>query len=285
MTVALPECPRIRRLAAADLAACGTLAVDRGWPPEQNKWRLLLAMSEAYGVDDPAGGLAASIVLTRYGRRLASVGMMLVASRHGRRGLGRLLLTHVLERAGQAVVYLAATSYSRQLCQDLGFRVIDTVDRHAGPFVAPRGAPVRVRVRSASGCDLAPLAALDLRVFGADRRPALTRLFGFAEQVLIAEDDGGSLAGFAGAWRNEDDLVVGPLVAAGLPAARALIATAGSAADGPVRVDIRGCHPGLASWVTSRGLIPCGHATLMVRGGDLPGERGRVYAPLSGATG
>jgi GNAT superfamily N-acetyltransferase len=285
MTASLPECPRIRRLAAADLAACGTLAVDRGWPPEQNKWRLLLAISEAYGIDDPAGGLAASIVLTRYGRRLACVGMMLVASRHGRRGLGRLLLTHVLERAGQAVVYLAATSYSRQLCQDLGFRVIDTVDRHAGPFVAQAGAGDRVRVRPASGRDLASLAALDHQVFGADRQEVLNRLPGFAEQVLVAQDDDGSLAGFAGAWRNEDDLVVGPLVASGLPAARALIATAGLAAGGPVRVDIRGCHRELARWATGRGLIPCGHATVMVRGGALPGRRDQVYAPLSGATG
>jgi hypothetical protein len=87
MTVSFPEGPQIRGLRAADLAACGRLAADRGWPREQNKWRLLLAISEAYGVDDPAGELAASIVLTRYGERLASVGMMLVAARYGRQGL------------------------------------------------------------------------------------------------------------------------------------------------------------------------------------------------------
>jgi GNAT superfamily N-acetyltransferase len=285
MMASLPECPRIRRLAAADLAACGALAVDRGWPPEQNKWRLLLAIGEAYGIDDPGGGLAAAIVLTRYGRRLASVGSLLVASRYGRRGLGRRLLMHVLDRAGPAVVYLSASSYSSQLCQDLGFRVIDTVDRHAGPFAPPPGAAARGRVRFASGSDLPSLAALDLQVFGADRRPVLTRLFGFAERVLVAEDDNGSLAGFAGAWRNEADLVVGPLVAVDVAAARVLVTTAAKAADGPVRVDIRGCHGDLADWATGCGLIPCGHATVMVHGGDLPGRRDQVYAPLSGATG
>jgi len=25
------------------------LAADRGWPPEQNEWRLLFAVSEVYG--------------------------------------------------------------------------------------------------------------------------------------------------------------------------------------------------------------------------------------------
>ena len=285
MMVSLPDSVRIRRLHAADLAACGRLAVDRGWPPEQNKWRLLLAIGEAYGIDDPAGDLAAAIVLTRYGERLASVGMMLVAARYGRRGLGRRLLVHVLDRAGPAVVYLAASRYSRALCQDLGFRAIDTVDRHAGPFAAPPGARAIGRVRLASGSDLAALAAFDRQIFGADRRPVLNRLLGFSERVLIAEHDDGSLAGFAGAWRNEADLVVGPLVAADVAAARSLITTGALAADGPVRVDIRGCHADLANWATGRGLIRCGHATLMVRGGDLPGRRGQVYAPLAGATG
>jgi ribosomal protein S18 acetylase RimI-like enzyme len=113
----------IRRLSAADLAACVELAADRGWPPELNKLRLLFAVGEAYGIDDPAGGLAAMVVLTRYGRQLAAVGTMVVASRFGRRGLGRRLTSYLLEQAGPAVVYLAAntSSYGRPLFQSLGY--------------------------------------------------------------------------------------------------------------------------------------------------------------------
>ncbi len=44
----------VRRLGPADLAGCVRLAADRGWPPEQNKWRLMFAVSEVYGVDEPA---------------------------------------------------------------------------------------------------------------------------------------------------------------------------------------------------------------------------------------
>ena len=71
----------VRRLGPADLPACIALAADRGWPPEENKWGLMFAVSEAYGVDDPAGGLAGTVVLTRHGTGLAAVGMMMVASR------------------------------------------------------------------------------------------------------------------------------------------------------------------------------------------------------------
>ena len=80
--------------------------------------------------------------------------MMLVASRFGGAGLGRRVLAHVLELADPAVVYLAATSYSRALCEDLGFRAIDTVDRHAGQFVPERRAEPLSRVRPMANCDL-----------------------------------------------------------------------------------------------------------------------------------
>src|ERR1700728_543407 len=126
----------IRRLSAADMAACVELAADRGWPPERNKLRLLFAVGEAYGIDDPAGGLAAMVVLTSYGRQLAVVGTMVVASPFGRRGLGRRLTSHLLDQAGPAVVYLGANSrsYSRPLFQSMAFQSIDTVTRHAGRF-------------------------------------------------------------------------------------------------------------------------------------------------------
>jgi GNAT superfamily N-acetyltransferase len=283
---AAPGLP-IRRLSAADLAACVELAADRGWPPERNKWRLLFAVGEAYGVDDPAGGLAAMAVLTRYGRQLAAVGTMVVASRFGRRGLGRRLMSYLLEQAGPAVVYLAANSksYGRPLYQSLGFESIDTVTRHAGRFAPWPHAALPGSLRPASTSDREPMAALDRKVFGADRRQVLTRLFGFAERVLVAEDGRGGLAGFAAAWRNEDDLVIGPLVATDPAVARKLITAVAAKEDGSVRVDIRGSHLGLANWAAARGLVPCGSATLMVHGGTLPGQRDKLFAPVSGATG
>jgi hypothetical protein len=278
-----PGGPPVRRLGRADVPACVELAADRGWPPERNKWRLLLAVGEAYGIEDPAGGLAAMAVLTRYGERLAAVGMTVVASRFARRGLGRRLVADLLRRAGPAVVHLAARSDGRPLFQALGFCAAGTVTRHSGRFVP--GPPARPgRVRAAAAPDLEPMAALDRPVFGADRRPMLTELFGFAERVLIAEDGRGRPAGFAAAWRNEQDLVVGPLVAADAGVAGALITAVAAAEPGSVRVDIYGRHPGLAGWAAARGLAPRRSATVMVRGGLLPGDRDKLFAPVSGPT-
>src|ERR1700689_4180670 len=115
--------PPIRRLGPADLKRCVALSLDRGWSPERAKWSLLLAASEVFGVDAPDGrGLAGAVVLTRWGPDLASVGMMLVAARYGRRGLGRALMEHLLAAAGEgAVLTLFATDIGRPLDQKPGF--------------------------------------------------------------------------------------------------------------------------------------------------------------------
>jgi GNAT superfamily N-acetyltransferase len=118
--------PPIRRLGPADLKRCVALSLDRGWSPERAKWSLLLAASEVFGVDAPDGrGLAGAVVLTRWGPDLASVGMMLVAARYGRRGLGRALMEHLLAAAGEgAVVTLFATDMGRPLYERLGFEPV-----------------------------------------------------------------------------------------------------------------------------------------------------------------
>src|SRR5580693_4265550 len=127
----------VRRLNSADLPACVELGQDRGWPPEENKWRLLFAVGRVYGIDDPQGaGLAGMVVLTTYGSMLAAVGMMVVAQRYGRRGLGRRLMQHVIAEAGQSVLYLTATALGRPLYAQLGFRALDTMTQHTGLFAA-----------------------------------------------------------------------------------------------------------------------------------------------------
>lgn len=124
--------PSVRRLEPGDLGRCVALSVDRGWLPEEAKWSLLLTASDTFGVDAPDGqGLAGAVVLTRWGPDLASVGMMLVAARYGRRGLGRTLMEHLLAEADEATVTLFATEPGRPLYEKLGFVPV----RRNVPFV------------------------------------------------------------------------------------------------------------------------------------------------------
>jgi GNAT superfamily N-acetyltransferase len=268
----------ISRLTADDLQACLELAADRGWRADPRKWTLLLERSEVYGIRDPAGGLAGTVALTRYGRRLAVVGMMLVASRHERRGLGRRLMVHSLERAGAATVCLYATAFGRPLYERLGFRTVGEVTTVAGRFGGGPAGGSRAAVPGDGGA----LLALDARALGAHRGHLFAAYLGLAEQVRVVES-GGELRGYVVAAPTLGEVVLGPLVADGVETARTLIADVASAIDGPVRLDL---DDRLLAWAVEHGLEPRDGAALMVRGDRrLPGERERLMAPMTLAYG
>lgn len=265
-----------RRLTLADLDDCGRLAKDRGWLPEPHKWALLFEVGEVYGVDAPDGdGLASTTVLTRYGADHAVISMVLTASRYGRRGLARGLMEHVLARAGDRVVSLHATENGRPLYETLGFRTVGRVAKRTGVF---RGEPSG-RTRAATEADLGEIVALDAELFGTDRSALLRRMFAFGEQVRIAE------GGFGHCWRNDDNVVVGPVVAREEETARALIADLALHVGGEVRLDLDLAKDDLVRWAAAHGIGSPWEVSLMVRGGEPPGDRSRQYLPFMQALG
>ncbi|HEX4815859.1 MAG TPA: GNAT family N-acetyltransferase [Nonomuraea sp.] len=265
-----------RRLTPDDLDDCARLAKDRDWPPERHKWRLLFEVGEPYGIDAPDGdGLAATNILTCYGGDHAVISMVLTAARFGRRGLGRRLMDHVLERAGSRAVSLYATDHGRPLYERLGFRAVGTAAKHTGVFAGePSG-----RTRPATLDDLGAILALDAEVFGADRSALLRRMFTFGEQVRVAD------GGFGHCWRNDDNAVIGPVVARDEETARALIGDLALHAGGEVRMDFDLAHASMIRWAGAHGVANPWQVTRMVRGGGLPGDPARQFLPFMQALG
>ncbi|MFB4275271.1 GNAT family N-acetyltransferase [Nonomuraea sp. MTCD27] len=266
----------VRRLTLDDLDDCSRLAKDRGWLPERHKWRLLFEIGEVYGMDAPDGdGLAATNILTRYGDDHAVISMVLTASRFGRQGLARRLMEHVLEQAGGRTVSLYATEHGRPLYERLGFRVVGRAAKHTGVF---KGEPSG-RTRPATEADLGRILELDAELFGTDRSAALRRMFGFGEQVRIAE------GGFGQCWRNDDNTVIGPVVARDEETARALIGDLALHAGGEVRMDLDLAKAGLVGWAGEHGIGSPWEVSMMVRGGELPGDRSCQFLPYMQALG
>ena len=271
----------IQRLGPADLADCLDLADDRGWLPEPDKWQLLFEVGEVFGIPDPAGGLAGAVALTRYGPDLAAIGMMLVAERHGRQGLGRALMTHVLGQAGDVVTCLFATKFGRPLYERLGFRPVHVSDRYIGPFT-PGPAGDAVPVRPATPADLPAIAALDRQAFGADRGAILARLPGLAERVLVAPGPASrAIRGFAASCVLNGLLMPGPVIADDLDVATALLTALASGSQWPLRIEAASTQPGLARWAAAHGLTARSQSTFMTHGGDLPGRPGQVFGPFN----
>ena len=301
--------PPVRRLGPDDLRHCVRLSVDRGWLPERAKWSLLLEVSEVFGIDAPGGGdgtdgagsgdgaLAGAVVLTRYGADLASVGMMLVAARYGRLGLGRALMEHLLAEAGDATVTLFATDLGKPLYDKLGFRTIRRSAAFTGPFRADpfRTGPFlaepavsaatadnsKMRTRPAAAADMASIIDVDKAAFGADRSRLLRRLPAFAGQLLVLET-GRSIVGFAAAWQNHTSTVIGPVVAPDGAAARRLIGDLAAGIRGQVRLDLNPDRPELPPWAVRHGLQPAGLNAVMAYGDrPPPGDPARLFTPIS----
>jgi GNAT superfamily N-acetyltransferase len=284
MSTPLSELP-IRRLTTDDLVSCADLSEDRGWPREDHKWGLLLTAGMGYGIDDPAGkGLVAACVLTSYGPGLAAIGMVLVAERFARQGIGRRLMKHVLTEAGETPLTLHATPNGRPLYEELGFVTTGRAEMVRGRFTATDAA-VTVPTRPATAEDMAALVRLDAEVFGVDRTHMITRLPAFADQLRVAEQDG-VLTGYAAAWPNMATHVVGPLIAKDTETAKALITSLAANTDRPLRTDIDVRHEDLLTWVKSQGLEPVAFNAVMTYAiPALPGDWTRRFAPLTVAAG
>ncbi|MEV5946049.1 GNAT family N-acetyltransferase [Streptomyces sp. NPDC051993] len=280
----LAELP-IRRLTADDRIACADLSEDRSWPREEHKWGFLLVAGTGYGIDAPDGkGLATACVVTSYGPGLAAIGMVLVAERYARQGVGRRLMQHVLRETKGTPLTLHATPYGRPLYEELGFETTGRAEMVTGHF-RPSGPAPTVATRPATAEDLPRILRLDTEVFGQDRTHVITRLPAFADQLRVAEDSAG-LTGFAAAWPNMNTHVVGPLIARDTETAKALVASLAAGTDRPLRTDVDVRHEALLSWLKASGVESAGFNTVMTHGiPDLPGDWTRRFAPLTVAAG
>ncbi|MFG3347787.1 GNAT family N-acetyltransferase [Streptomyces sp. NPDC048018] len=275
----------IRRLTADDLQACADLSADRGWPREEHKWGLLLTAGMGLGIDDPSGrGLVTACVVMSYGPELGAIGMVLVAERYARQGVGRRLMRHVLDEAGETPLTLYATSNGQPLYEQLGFSQTGSSEMLKGRFTGTEPATAR-GVRPATAEDLQHVLRLDREIFGVDRTHLITRLPAFADHLRVAEQDG-EITGFGALWPNMDTHVVGPLIARDPATAQALVASLAAASGRPLRTDVDTRHTTLLTWLKANGLEQVATNAVMVRSlPDLPGDWTRRFAPLTVAAG
>ncbi len=259
----------IRTLAAADLPACSDLAESRSWPREPPKWTLLHQIGRVFGVPAPDGdGLAATAALVTFGP-VASISMVLVAPRYERQGLGRAITAHAVAAAGEAVVWLHASTSGRPLYESMGFVEDGGCQGHVGRFVDDGGP-------GAAPGALADVLPLDRAAHGVDRTVLLESL----GTPFVVE------GGFTFGTDLGHVTVLGPVVAETEDQAKALIRGAARTVPGEVRVDPDFRFPALTAWVRERGLAPGPPAPrLVLDGRPLPGDRTRRFAPFTRAVG
>lgn len=237
----------VAELTPAAMAGCLALSGEAGWNQSAEDWDLFFRHGTVFGIE-ASGRLATSGAVLPYpSGGFGWVSMVLVAAAMRGRGLGTRILhrcIEALEGAGLCPV-LDATPAGERIYRPLGFRTQFGLTRWRG-----RGggdAPSGTRALAGD----VPLA-LDVAVFGADRRALLTELRHRAPARAFALDD----RGFVLARPGRTALQIGPLVAESEADATRLLDAALAAAPGPVLLDLADRWTGLAAHLRARGFAP-----------------------------
>ena len=266
----------IRTLTADDLERCLDLAELVDWPREERKWRMLLGVGQAVGIERDGGALLAGGVVVLFKDALAVIGMMMVDPAQGRRGLGGRILEALLERANGIPAMLYATEEGRRLYERSGFETSDEVVTYDGRLSAIP--PLERSIWRVGVEALDDLGAYDSAIMGADRRSLLAPWLENNVKCVVAYGDEAAITGYAMVWKNEDLCHVGPVLADDDAIARALIAAGLEESHLSYRIDIPRGKPEIAQWVQDLGLSAGRMAPLMVRDGAYPdGHSAKLY--------
>jgi len=265
----------IRALGPADLPAALALSTGAGWNQVEADWRVFLEAGRLFGADAPGAGLIATAATLPLGRELGWISMMLVDATFRGRGVAKRLLERcLLDLAAQGLAPgLDATPAGLDVYAKFEFRATGTITRlvrEGSAVLAPSGPANRPAIRSATPADLDPMAALDQRAFGTERRALLARLLERSHGLAVVALDRGRHAGFALARDGRHAMQVGPVVASGPKIAVALLSHAIAHVQGPVCVDLVDGHEAVQDALAALGLLPQRKFTRMFYRRDKP---------------
>lgn len=277
---------RIRPMTADDLGDAHALCRAVQWPHRQEDWAFNL--SQGCGlVAERDGAVVGTGMCWLYGDAAATLGMVIVAAELQGMGIGKRLMTGLLDILEGRTVFLNATAAGLALYRSLGFEEIgSSIHQHQGaafsvPVIAPGPGE---RLRPIGRGDTAALVALDSAASGMDRTALITALLEDAEGLILDRD--GEPVGFALFRRFGRGHAIGPVVARTVDGAKALIAHWLASKHGMfIRIDVPD-DSGLIEWLEELGLAGVGPVVTMRRGLPLAGTQSpRNWAIVSQSLG
>jgi GNAT superfamily N-acetyltransferase len=267
----------LRPLATTDLPAAQRLSAGLNWPHRHEDWALLLALGEGVAVTDPDGTLIGTGMWWPHGPDHATIGMVLVAPNRQGRGIGRRIMTALLDAAAPRALMLNATPAGLPLYAALGFAPAGEIHQYQGSWTGARHCPPGLRPGTAA--DLPGFTTLDAAAVGAPRPHSVAALL--AAGTAMARNDG---AGFAIARHFGRGTVIGPVIAPDEAAAIPLV-TALAEPGAFTRLDIPATATALSGQLAAHGLARVDTVIAMTRGTWQPAASPHRYALMAQALG
>ena len=262
----------------------GAMALSRAanWNQCEADWRMMLRLGKGFGLSAADGSLVASVVVLPYGDAFAWMSMVLVSPAQRRLGHASRMLRRAiayLQSRGLTAV-LDATPAGREVYLQEGLRDTWSFQRYSLAEARPVSGWQDVsglKLRSLVEADWPQILALDLPAFGASREALLRALAARLPGAALVAERGEKICGYLLGRDGREARQLGPLIAADLPAAQALLSHALERAPAPLYIDIVDRHTSLRSWALLQGFSVQRPFTRMVLGaGRAPGDNGTV---------
>lgn len=250
---------RLRPMRADDIPAAHGLSQAVSWPHRPDDWGMVLALGHGISVEDAAGTVVGTALWWPFEDAAGTMGMIIVSPALQGRGIGKRLMTALLDAAGDRPLMLNATEAGAPLYEAYGFRKTGIVNQQQGQYP---GSAEPTRTRAFRPEDRDAVLALDAAAIGTPRPAVIDHLLAAGDCVVLDGPDGPTGFAIRRAFGRGD--VVGPVVAASESDANELVRAA--ARPGFLRLDISGEATGLAAWLHGVGLDTVYPVTTMVRG-------------------
>ena len=255
-----------RTMSAQDMPSAYALTQVLKWPHRLEDWESMQRIGQ--GVVAAEGqALLGTAMYWNYGDDYASIGLVIVSPERQGAGIGRELMTRVLDAVKGRNVMLNATVAGRPLYEKLGFVVCGKIFQHQGTaaFQPPLVTlPAGERLRPVVASDGPRIAELASRASGVKRDAVVAEVLEQGSGIAIERE--GELIGFALIRRFGRGYTIGPVVASDTERAKALISHWVASHSGMfLRVDIPD-GTGLGPWLTELGLVQVDTGVTMVKG-------------------
>jgi GNAT superfamily N-acetyltransferase len=275
-------------LTPSELDDVGALVREARWNQLAADWRIFLALGRLYAIPTQEGRIVATTATLPYGGRFAWISMVLVATEYRRRGLATRLMQQAMQdlSAAALVPVLDATPDGHAVYRRLGFedswgfQRLMRRERQAAP------PPAGVTVRPVTNTDWQAVCAYDAAAFGAERGAVLAGLRERLPAADLVAMRGNEIVGFLLGRDGRLAAHLGPLIADDDAIARALVARALDAIDGPLFIDLADSKTELRRFLDAHGFAALRPFTRMLCGAsarfDDPARTFAVVGPEFG---
>ncbi len=247
----------IRTLVLTDLDQAAELSDSVGWNQTVKDWRIL--------IENPLntciaavheGHLIGTATALNHSDQVAWIGMVIVRKEFRSQGIGRALLTHIIDELKDfSSIKLDARPDGIPLYRSLGFADEFTVCRMAAAsFSKPDIYKFKEKPVPADHGNIAEILSYDREVFGADRSYLLNALYSAYPEKAFCLYSGTRMCGYIFGREGNRYNYIGPSSAGSYETARILIASALESLDNqPVILDILNDREDTIRWLESQG--------------------------------